>query len=98
MPTAPKTLEQLIGRTRQTERDREQRRADRRKIYNSPEWQRLRQVVLDEEPACMACHQERSTEVDHINPLAKCPDLALVRKNLQGLCAACHAKKTARGA
>ena len=34
-----------------------------------------------------------STQVDHVQPLADFPDLALVRSNLQGLCDSCHAKK-----
>ena len=92
MPTAPKTFEQR--RAGIVERSREIGRKDRRAVYNSTAWQRLRLVVLAEEPICKVCGERPSTDVDHIKPLALHPKLALVRENLQGVCEPCHGAKT----
>lgn len=60
-------------------------------------WQKIRKAVLMENPLCAACERagriSAAEEVDHI--------IALInggtddRHNLEGLCKACHAKKTA---
>lgn len=92
MPNAPKTLEQL--RARHVNRAREFARKDRRAVYNSSRWQRIRAVVLSEEPICRVCGQEPSTQVDHIQPLESHPHLAFVRENLQGIGDVCHGAKT----
>lgn len=61
-------------------------------------WDKLRKLVLSNEPLCRACvAQGRSTianHVDHIKPKAKggTDDLS----NLQPLCAPCHKDKTDR--
>lgn len=57
------------------------------------EWQRIRLVVLGQEPRCQVCGQ-RATEVDHIVPKAKGGTDA--RMNLRSLCGPCHRTKTAR--
>lgn len=59
-------------------------------------WQRMRTIVLSEEPLCRACRSQPSTDVDHIIPVAHRPDLRLARSNLQGLCGSCHRAKTVR--
>ena len=65
------------------------------------DWQRLRRVVLTEEPLCRFCAGRglvaAATEVDHIVPIARSPELRLVRANLRPLCRSCHAAHTARG-
>lgn len=43
-------------------------------------------------PACQHCQTAAATEVDHIIPDAEGGPTTLA--NAQGLCAACHAKKT----
>jgi 5-methylcytosine-specific restriction endonuclease McrA len=63
------------------------RRAQERQAARS-----LRRQVLDEEPACRLCGKP-SEEVDHIQPIVLGGSSA--RANLQALCSACHAKKTA---
>ena len=64
------------------------------------EYRRLREQVLAEELVCRDCRRKGRTkkaeEVDHILPVARRPDLVAVRSNLQALCKACHAQRTAR--
>lgn len=64
--------------------------------YDS-EWRTLRAAVLQAEPACRGCGGV-ATHVDHVEPLARRPDLRLDRANLQPLCWACHRAKTQREA
>lgn len=60
-------------------------------------WDRLRLMVLAREPLCRSCMAEGRTtpaeEVDHIIPLRQGGTNA--DGNLQALCRACHARKTA---
>src|SRR5690349_18493319 len=59
--------------------------------------QRLRKTVLAEQPLCPCTRPGRAVlavEVDHITPLSL--GGTYERSNLQGLCEACHAAKTAR--
>jgi len=60
--------------------------------YNTRWWRRVRAVVLSEQPLCAACNTQPATQCDHIKPL----DVGGTneRDNLQGLCAACHTRKT----
>jgi len=51
-------------------------------------------MVLRRDPLCRACGHAISTEVDHIVPKAR--GGTDEESNLQGLCSACHAAKTAR--
>lgn len=61
------------------------------------EWRQLRARVLAEEPICRVPGCSRpSTEVDHIVPLVRRPDLGLERTNLQALCKPHNASKGAR--
>lgn len=60
-------------------------------------WRRLRDRVVAEEPNCQlrlpGCLGASAT-ADHIVPVVRRPDLALVRSNLRG---ACHPCNMARG-
>lgn len=62
--------------------------------------QRRRERLLSEHPVCVACEQTgrvaAATELDHIVPLWK--GGSEDDSNLQGLCSACHAEKSAREA
>ncbi|HWX48139.1 MAG TPA: HNH endonuclease signature motif containing protein [Roseomonas sp.] len=64
------------------------------------QWRRLRDVVLAEEPLCRFCLElgrlTPAREVDHIEPIARRPDLRLVRTNLRPLCTPCHSRRTGR--
>src|SRR4051812_343731 len=65
-------------------------------FYHSAAWTTLRLDVLRDEPVCRSCRREFSQHVDHIQPRTIRPELELDRDNLQGLCAACHNKKSGR--
>ena len=63
-------------------------------------WQKLRSLVLAEEPLCRFCQQKGiltpAREVDHILTIRERPDLRLVRSNLRALCTPCHSGRTWR--
>ena len=56
-------------------------------------WRRLRGMVLARDPVCVACCRAPSVTVDHIVPKHRGGEDE--EANLQGLCLACHAAKTA---
>ncbi len=56
-------------------------------------WQRLRKLVLHRDPVCCICKTAPSRDVDHIQALRAGGTNDLT--NLQGLCGACHSRKTA---
>lgn len=80
------------------QRDYEQQRGSSASRGYGGVWQRLRAVVLAEEPLCRACRAEgritAATDLDHI--IAKARGGTDARANLQPLCHACHSTKTAR--
>jgi 5-methylcytosine-specific restriction protein A len=59
-----------------------------------PGWDRLRALVLREEPTCRLCGVRPSTTVDHIR--AKARGGTDARSNLRALCDPCHASKSGR--
>lgn len=56
--------------------------------------ERLRRLVLAEEPVCQACGRAPATVSDHVVPLSA--GGRTVRENLQGLCGRCSRSKSAR--
>ena len=64
---------------------------------NTPRYLRLRRRVLAEQPLCQACQARglvvAASELDHIRPVAA-GGSRWARANCQGLCAACHRKKS----
>lgn len=65
-------------------------------VWRHPVWG-LRAQVLREEFFCRGCGRAltaRDAQVDHIRPHEGDLRLFLDRQNLQGLCTACHTKKT----
>ena len=68
------------------------------RLYDRPEWPRLRADQLAREPFCRECAQRgertRATEVDHIQPHRGDLRLFLDAGNLQSLCHRCHSRKT----
>jgi 5-methylcytosine-specific restriction protein A len=81
---------------RSRENDRQPRRAQKRRFYQTAAWRSLRDDVLAEEPVCKICRKAPSACVDHKRTVDEAPELALVRSNLQGACLPCHSAKTAR--
>lgn len=63
-------------------------------LYSSPRWKELRARVLKEEPVCRVCGERASTEVDHVEPASKRPDLFFDRANVRGICEPCHKAKS----
>jgi 5-methylcytosine-specific restriction endonuclease McrA len=53
-------------------------------------WRRLRAQHLKAYPLCAWCHRAPATEVDHILPLARYPELRYDPGNIRGLCQLCH--------
>ena len=68
-------------------------------FYQSTAWRKLRAIKLDENPMCEECARSgRLTPaqmVDHIVPINK-GGAELDIDNLQSLCNACHARKSAK--
>ncbi len=77
-------------------RIRRQRRGPR--YYDTARWKRLRNMVLARDPLCVECLGfgiiRSATHVDHIKPLSE--GGTNHKDNLQGLCASCHNRKTAK--
>jgi 5-methylcytosine-specific restriction protein A len=63
---------------------------------NSAAWQRLRRLVLSEQPLCPLCRAAgeyvASTDVHHVDDDAS----NNLRSNLVGWCHSCHSKETRR--
>lgn len=68
-------------------------------FYQSAPWRRLRAVKLEQNPMCEECERKGqytpAQMVDHIVPINKGGG-ALDLDNLQSLCNACHARKSAK--
>jgi 5-methylcytosine-specific restriction protein A len=69
-------------------------------FYNSTAWKALRRVKMAMTPYC-ECDRCKAKglplpaqQVDHREPVALRPDLALVLENLQSLSMSCHSRKT----
>ena len=57
-------------------------------------WKKLRLRVLAEEGGvCQVCGG-KATQVDHIQPVSRRPDLRLVRSNLRAICQPCNGRKS----
>ena len=71
---------------------------ERKRVYCSRRWRRLRNWILDRGPLCVACEAQgvvrAAQAIDHIVPLRDAPDRAFDESNLQPLCHACHNAKT----
>ena len=76
------------------------RETHHKEVYNTAAWRKLRQVIFTGQPVCISkgCTQAANT-LDHIKPMTE-GGASWDRKNLQGLCKACHdvksRKETAR--
>ena len=54
--------------------------------FRSPEWKRVREEFLDENPFCAACHSHKHLQVHHVRPFHIFPELELDPNNLITLC------------
>ncbi|WP_460978821.1 HNH endonuclease [Spirosoma knui] len=68
-------------------------------FYRLAKWRRLRASVLERQPLCVHCKQERrltsATVVDHIVPI-RLGGGPLDESNLMPLCQSCHQRKSAK--
>ena len=91
MPNKPKTF-----RMRPKQAAPENRPSAHARGYDR-NWQRLRELVLNDEPLCRACAKNGLTvaaeHVDHDTPLTA--GGTNDRSNLIPLCHSCHSRKTA---
>ena len=109
MPTRPRSHSERLGRQAadraydQTQRRQDPALALAKQIRSSTRWRRVRARVLSRDPLCrdpFGVHAATgrvatTVEVDHIVGLRERPELAFDETNLQGLCAPCHARKSA---
>jgi 5-methylcytosine-specific restriction enzyme A len=76
-------------------------RQEAKNFYSSTPWRRLRAAYLDAHPLCVDCRKRNwlteATEVHHIVKREADPSLALEWSNLEGLCKACHSRRTGKG-
>jgi rubredoxin len=90
--------EQISNRILKLAEERKKRIEEEQIFYSSPEWVKLRNIVIDEEGRiCAECHRQINDDndltVDHIRPRSKYPDLSLKRENLRVLCRRCNSIK-----
>lgn len=96
MPTKAPTFRPPSARTRaDAHREHDQARGSAAARGYGRRWQRLRMLVLHEQPVCETpgCTQ-MATDVDHI--VAKAKGGTDDRTNLRALCHSCHSRKTGR--
>jgi 5-methylcytosine-specific restriction endonuclease McrA len=74
----------------------EKKSIDSKSFYDSRPWQELRyKVLLKHGRKCMCCFATNvELHVDHIKPISKFPELALIFDNLQVLCRDCNLGKS----
>lgn len=110
MPIAPlrmcsrpgcRNVQPCATHARAARREQDQRRGSSAARGYDGTWQRLRMIVLHEEPLCRYCRErgklEPATTVDHMTPLSR-GGARLDRANLAGACATCNAAKGGRTA
>ncbi len=61
-------------------------------IYNTMKHRNWRKMIIGRHPICCGCHERPSVIADHVLPLSMGGDYSL--ENGQGLCQACHNRKT----
>lgn len=98
----PPLLEKVARRVEKAELERKkrspakQRAAARIAFLKSPEWKEARERVFAERGrVCYICEAE-ATQVDHVKPRSRYPELALSHDNLRPICWPCNKRKAAR--
>lgn len=66
-----------------------------RRVYGKRRWRILRRAVITANPMCTACHENMSTDADHITPISA-GGAPYDPTNIQALCSTCHGRKTKR--
>lgn len=103
MPWSPRRLSDLRGR-RGDQGYRRRRMADpalreAERIRNTARWRALRKLKLAQDPLCEDCRDhgrvEPASQVHHMEPLVRRPDLAYSMENLLSVCTTCHSRREA---
>lgn len=79
--------------------DKTMRAKDRKKIYNSNRWKKVRlEAMIRDDFMCCECRRNgidtQGKEVDHVKELKDNIELAYDVNNLEYLCVPCHRAKT----
>ena len=90
-----------VAKPHRKKRNHEHRPTQKRSVYKTEAWKRLRYEVLTEQKStCQLCGATPLDGVrmnlDHIYPLNSHPHLALVKSNLRVLCSSCNWGKGGR--
>lgn len=88
-----------VDKERQKDYDRYQRDQKSKTFYDSPEWRKVRRIVLTRDKGlCQEHFMNNSIKfadvIDHIIPIKIDWLLRLELSNLRSLCYSCHAQKT----
>ena len=87
-------------RQKRYNREYDQSRPERHKIYGTTRWQKLREYKRHRDPLCEECMRKNVITpmalVDHIIPISE-GGAPFDMENLQSLCVSCHNKKHAEG-
>lgn len=82
------------------DRNEEDRKKERQKVYNTSRWKKLRILKLQLNPVCERCGSIENLQVHHrISPFdgyfsaQRFDELAFGLNNLETLCADCHNKE-----
>ena len=91
----------ILDKKRKQNQEYDKSRENSTKRGYGARWQKAREYYLKKHPLC-ALHERvgffvDATELDHIIPAKKAPELFWDRNNWQGLCKSCHSRKTAKG-
>lgn len=97
MPVRPKTHRPKGQPTRKEQNaayDRTRADDEVRKLYQTPQWRRLRKVILNRDPYCKRCERHGiDTPSDTVNHIVKAkddPTRFFDPDNLEGVCTPCH--------
>ncbi len=94
MPYAPKRHQPAGTGNSKKEYDQRRKNKPQRKLRNSHQWQRVRQLVMQSHPLCWLClragRTTAATHIHHIQGIEVRPDLTFDRANLVPLCNRCH--------
>jgi len=78
--------------------DNSQKRKEQMAMYNTAQWQTLRQIQLSTEPLCASCLSQgivtQAKHIDHVFPWQHIGQVAFYINLFQSLCTSCHSSKT----
>ncbi len=73
--------------------------AEAERIRNTARWRAVRKIKLAQDPLCQDCIEQDlvvpATQVHHLEPLVRRPDLAYSMENLLSVCTMHHARREA---